>query len=78
MAVAATCAAQTGLVLAVLYLPWQNLPGWSWAVASGSVSVATILGVDGALGAPRRLALPMVTGILSAVAFYALTVWLAS
>ena len=78
VSIAVTCAAQTGLVLAVVYLPWQNLPGWSWAVASGSVSVATILGVDSALGAPRRLALPLVTGILSAVAFYALTVWLAS
>ena len=77
VAVAVTCAAQTGLVLAVGYLPWQNMPGWSWALASGSVSAAAILGVDQGLRSPRQIGLPLVTGVLSAVAFYVLTIWLA-
>jgi len=75
--VAVACAAQTGLVLAVEYLPWQNLPGWSWALTSGSVSAAMIFGVDQGSRSPRQLVLPLVTGVLSAVAFYVLTVWLA-
>jgi len=70
-------AAQTGLVLAVGYLPWQNLPGWSWALASGSVSAAMIFGVDEGPPSSRRLVLPAVAGVLSGFAFYALTVWLA-
>jgi len=78
VAVAATCAAQTGLVLAVLYLPWQNLPGWSWALASGSVSAATILGVDRVFRSRRQFVLPVVIGALTAAAFYALTVRLVS
>ena len=70
-------AAQAGLVLAVALLPWQNLPGWSWALASGSVCAATILGIDRGYRSPRRLILPVVAGLLAAVAFYGLTVWLA-
>jgi CubicO group peptidase (beta-lactamase class C family) len=75
--VAVAFAAQTGLVLAVDYLPWQNLPGWSWALASGSVSAAMILGVDEGPRSPRQLVLPVVAGVLSGFAFYALTVRLA-
>jgi CubicO group peptidase (beta-lactamase class C family) len=74
---AAAGAAQAGLVLAVAFLPWQNLPAWSWALASGSVFAATILGVDKGIGSPRRLILPVVTGMLATGAFYGLTVWLA-
>jgi hypothetical protein len=70
-------AAQAGLVLSVALLPWQNLPGWTWALASGSVFAATILGVDRGFRPPRRLVLPVVSGMLAALAFYAVTVWLA-
>jgi len=78
VAVAVTCAAQTGLALAVLYLPWQNLPGWSWAFASGAVSAATILGVDRGFHSRRQVVLPLVVSVLTAFAFYALTVRLVS
>ena len=73
----AAAAAQAGLVLAVRLLPWQNLPGWTWALASGSVFAATILGVDRGVRSPRRLLLPVLSGLLAALAFYAVTVWLA-
>jgi hypothetical protein len=75
--VAAAVAAQAGLVVAVAYLPWQNLAGWSWALASGSVFAATILGVDHGFRTPRRLLLPVAAGLLAAASFYGLTVWLA-
>jgi CubicO group peptidase (beta-lactamase class C family) len=70
-------AAQAGLVLAVAFLPWQNVPAWGWALASGSVFAATILGVDRGFRHPRLLILPAVTGLLAAGVFYGLTVWLA-
>ena len=75
--VVVACAGQAGLVLAVAFLPWQNLPAWGGALASGSVFAATILGVDTGSRSPRRLILPVVTGVVAAAAFYGLTVWLA-
>jgi hypothetical protein len=75
--VVVACAAQAGLVLAVAFLPWQNLPAWGWALASGSVFAATILGVDRTFISVRRLILPVVTGLVAAAAFYGMTVWLA-
>jgi CubicO group peptidase (beta-lactamase class C family) len=75
--VAAAVAAQAGLVVAVAYLPWQNLAGWSWALASGSVFATTILGVDHGFRTPRRLLLPVAAGLLAAASFYGLAVWLA-
>ena len=75
--VAVAAAAQAGLVLAVAFLPWQNLPAWGWALASASVFAAPLLGVDRGFPSPRRLVLPVVTGLLAAGAFYGLTVWLA-
>jgi CubicO group peptidase (beta-lactamase class C family) len=71
------CAAQAGLIGAVAFVPWQNIPAWGWALASGSVFAASILGVDRGYRHPRRLILPVATGVLAAGAFYVLTVWLA-
>ncbi|HET7724284.1 MAG TPA: serine hydrolase domain-containing protein [Propionibacteriaceae bacterium] len=75
--VAAATAAQLGLVSAVLFLPWQNVPAWGWALASGSVFAASILGVDRGYRHPRLLILPVVSGAAAAAVFYGLTIWLA-
>lgn len=77
VALAAATAAQLGLVSAVLFLPWQNVPAWGWALASGSVFAASILGVDRGYRHPRLLVLPVLSGAAAAGMFYALTIWLA-
>jgi CubicO group peptidase (beta-lactamase class C family) len=74
---AVASAAQLGLVSAVIFLPWQNIPAWGWALASGSVFAASILGVDRGYRHPRLLVLPMAAGAVAAGVFYALTIWLA-
>lgn len=69
--------ASASLVLLLRYAPWQNLPGWIWAVAAAAAALASLLGIGRTARRGLALSLALAFGAVAAVAFTGIAMWVA-
>jgi hypothetical protein len=69
--------ASASLVLLLRYAPWQNLPGWIWAVSAAAAALASVLGVGRTARRGLALSLALAFGAIAAVAFNGIVMWVA-
>lgn len=69
--------ASGSLVLLLRYAPWQKLPGWIWAAVGAAVAVTSLLGAGRAGRRGFGLSVALVFGVIAAIAFSGIVMWVA-